>query len=224
DLVQGININQAPPSAPNDFNPNINYNAALNAAYVQNYYSPYLGYGNITVNKAEGSGFWNALEVNVRHPAGHNVMLTVAYTWQHGLASTTIQDGYHPGAYYGPTSNYVPQVLNFSWIWTVPYFRGAKGFEGAALGGWKYSGVTTVQSGFLNNLGMSASRNGLANRPSVNPGASTFGPKTVTQWFNTAAYFQPAPGYFGDSGSYSVHGPGTINFDMAFYKDFHIRE
>jgi hypothetical protein len=176
------------------------------------------------VSKAEGNGFWNALEINIRHPAGRNIMLTTAYTFQHGLASTTIQDGYHPGAYYGPTSNYVPQVLNFSWIWTLPYFQAAKGFEGAALGGWKYSGVTTVQSGFLNNLGLSASKAGIANRPDVNPGASTFGPKTVGQWFNKAAYFQPPPGYFGDAGSYSVHGPGTINFDMAFYKDFHIKE
>jgi len=223
-LIQSININQAPSDAPYDFNPNINNNAAINAAYLQNYYSAYLGYGNISVNKAEGNGFWNALEVNVRHPAGRNVVLTVAYTWQRGLSSTTIQNGYNPGGYYGPTSNFVPQVLNFSWVWSIPYFQSARGIEQAVVGGWKYSGVTTIQSGFMNNLGLSAAHPGIANRPDVNSGASTFGPKTVNEWFNTAAYFQPPPGYFGDAATYSVHGPGTVNFDMALYKDFKIKE
>ncbi len=225
DLAQSININQALPDAPYNFNPNINFNTALNAAYTASYYGPYLGWAGITDTKAEGNGMWNALEISVRHPAGHNLMLTVAYTFQHGLNDIgSVQDSYHPMQSYGPSSNYVPQVLTFSWVYSIPAFSSAKGFEGAALGGWKYSTVSTIQGGFLNNLGMSASRAGLATRPNVMPGASTKGPKTVAEWFNTGAFTQPAPGYFGNSGPYSINGPGTVNFDMAFYKDFHIRE
>jgi len=151
-------------------------------------------------------------------------MLTGSYTFQHGLDSTNVQDTYHPGAYYGPTGNYVPQVLTFSLIWTIPYLQNAKGVEGTALGGWKYSTVGTVQSGFLQTPGMSAALAGLAGRPDVVAGQKTPGPKSVADWFNTAAYYQPAPGYFGNAGTGSILGPGTVNFDMAFYKVFKIKE
>ena len=122
-------------------------------------------------------------------------MLTASYTWQHGLDSTNVQDTYHPGAYYGPTGNYVPQVLTFSWIWTIPYLESAKGFEGAALGGWKYSGVATIQSGFVSTPGTERRHMPVwPTRPDVVSGQKTTGPKTVADWFNTAAYFQPASG------------------------------
>ncbi len=219
DLPESVNDNQALPDAPYNFNPTINA-----GTYTGSYYGPYPGWANINNTKAEASGFWNALEVNVRHPAGRHIMLTASYTWQHGLDSTNVQDTYHPGAYYGPTGNYVPQVLTFSWIWTIPYLESAKGFEGAALKGWKYSGVATIQSGFESTPGLSSSNAGLATRPDVVSGQKTTGPKTVADWFNTAAYFQPPPGFFGDAGTGSILGPGTVNFDMAFYKDFKIKE
>ena len=46
----------------------------------------------------------------------------------------------------------------------------------------------------------------------------------MKQWFNTAAYKAPAPGYIGDSSLGSVQGPWLIDFDMALYKDFHFLE
>jgi len=219
DLPEGVQDSQALPDAPYNFNPAINAGTATSS-----YYGPYPQWASIGNTKAEGSGFWNALEVNVRHPAGHNIMLTGSYTFQHGLDSTNVQDTYHPGAYYGPTGNYVPQVLTFSLIWTIPYLQNAKGVEGTALGGWKYSTVGTVQSGFLQTPGMSAALAGLAGRPDVVAGQKTPGPKSVADWFNTAAYYQPAPGYFGNAGTGSILGPGTVNFDMAFYKVFKIKE
>ncbi|HMD87185.1 MAG TPA: carboxypeptidase regulatory-like domain-containing protein [Terriglobia bacterium] len=229
DLPESVNDNQALPDAPYDFSPAINGGNAFStlpgeAAYAPSYFGPYPGWSNISNTKAEASGFWDALEVNVRHPAGHNIMLTASYTWQHGLDSTNVQDVYHPGAYYGPTGAYVPQVLTFSWIWSIPYLQGAKGIEGAALGGWKFSGVGTIQSGFLSTPGNSEANTGLAGLPDVVAGQKTTGPKTVAEWFNTAAYYQPPPGYFGDAGTGSIHGPGTVNFDMAFHKDFRFKE
>jgi hypothetical protein len=45
----------------------------------------------------------------------------------------------------------------------------------------------------------------------------------VQQWFNTAAFAVPAAGYFGSAAPGSIPGPGTVNFDMALYKDFRIK-
>jgi hypothetical protein len=96
--------------------------------------------------------------------------------------------------------------------------------KGLALGGWKYSDITTIYDGFSLDPGLSISNQGLAIRPNRLTGVTIQGPKTVNQWFNTAAFEAPAPGYFGNAAPGSIRGPGLVNFDMAFYKDFRITE
>lgn len=73
---------------------------------------------------------------------------------------------------------------------------------------------------------MSISHAGLATLPNRVSGSSISGPKTVQEWFNTAAFSSPATvaGYFGNAAPGSIYGPGVVNFDMAFYKDFPIGE
>jgi hypothetical protein len=46
---------------------------------------------------------------------------------------------------------------------------------------------------------------------------------SVAQWFNTAAFLQPA-GAFGDARRNSIEGPGQRLFDMAFTKIFPLSE
>jgi hypothetical protein len=220
--------NQALPDPPYDFNPLINSGTVF--AYK---FAPYPGYGQINTNVSYANLYWNALEINVRHPIGHNLFLTVAYTWQHGLSDTrgsvffensnTTQDTYHPRSGYGTSNLNAPQILAISHIWSLPWYSQARGLTGAALGGWKYAGITTIQSGFALDPGLSVAFQGLATRPDRISGSLT-GPKTVQQWFNTAAFAQPPAGYFGNAGTGIIQGPGVINFDMAFYKDFRIKE
>ncbi|HZO99538.1 MAG TPA: TonB-dependent receptor, partial [Terriglobia bacterium] len=206
--------NQALPDPPYDFNPLINSGTVF--AYK---FAPYLGYGQINTNVSYANLYWNALEINVRHPIGHNLFLTVAYTWQHGLSDTrgqvffensnTTQDTYHPRSGYGTSNLNAPQILAISHIWSLPWYQQAKGLTGAALGGWKYAGITTIQSGFALDPGLSVAFQGLATRPDRISGSLT-GPKTVQQWFNTAAFAQPPAGYFGNAGTGIIQGPGVI--------------
>ena len=223
--------NQPLPDPPYDFNPLINSGTVF--AYK---FAPYQGFGQISTYTGFANLKWDALEINLRHPVGRNLFLTVAYTWQHGLSDERgtgffeagaggqlVQDYYHPGSNYGSSNINVPQLLAISHIWTLPWYRNAKGIGGAALGGWKYSGITTIQKGFALDPGLSIAHQGLATRPD-RTSASISGPKTVGEWFNTAAFTAPAAGYFGNAGTGTIPGPGLINFDMAFYKDFHIKE
>lgn len=223
------NVNQALPDAPYDFNPIINTGTVF--PYI---FSPYYGYGAINTETSEENAYWNALEVSARHSVGHNLFVSVSYTWEHGLAQTIgntlvtsgngVQDIYHPQNDYGNTSYNIPQVLAVSGIWTLPWFSNASGFKGAALGGWKYSDITTINNGFSLDPGLSIARPGLATRPNRIAGSSIQGSKTVGEWFNTAAFAAPAAGFFGTAAPGSIPGPGFINFDMALYKDFHITE
>ncbi len=221
-------INQPLPDPPFDFNPLINTGTVLPQIY-----SPYQGYGSITTNVSPASSFWDALEINVRHPIGHNLFLSAAYTWEHSLStergtvffenSNTMQDIYHPRNNYGTTNLNVPQILTISAIWNLPWFQNAHGLRGFALGGWQYSDITTIQSGFNQDPGLSIANQGLATRPDRVASTIT-GPKTVQQWFNTGAFAAPPFGYFGNAAPGSIMGPGVVNFDMALYKDFHFAE
>jgi hypothetical protein len=228
-----LNINQPLPDPPYDFNPIINTGTVF-----PNVYSPFLGYGNISQASNPIRQRWNALEVNLRHPVGHNVVLTSSYTWQHCLTNASgnfyaaggiagaspAQDAYHPNRQYGTCSYNVFDIWTSSLIWTLPWFHAAQGFESLLLRGWQFADITTIQGGFAINPGLATSNPGIATLPNRVAGSSISGPKSATAWFNTAAFSNPAPGYFGNAGQNSITGPGVISFDMAFYKDFHVKE
>jgi hypothetical protein len=223
------NVNQPLPDGQYNFNPIINTGTVFPYRY-----SPYQGYASITTNVSNGNLRWNALELSLRHPVGHNLFFTAAYTWEHSLADTRgtlffenatgIQDIYHPGNDYGSSLINVPQAFGMSLIWSLPWYRHAGGLKELALGGWQVSDITTIQSGFSHDPGLSISNPGLAIRPDKVPGTSIGGPKTVNEWFNTSAFAAPAYGYFGNAGPGSILGPGTVNLDLALYKDFRLGE
>ncbi len=231
--VQALeNINQPLPDAPYAYNP------VINTGTVYSYlYAPYIGYGSMATTDSNLSANWYALEISLRHPVGHNLFLNASYTWQHLLSNdansdlfqeasaSTMQDVYHPGQNYGDSpSNNVPQILSFSYIWNLPWESKATGSKGAVLGGWRYAGMATLQSGFSLSPAISTATEGLAVLPNRVAGSSVSGPKTVAKWFNTSAFAAPLAGYFGSAAPGSIPGPGVVDFDMALYKDFHIKE
>jgi len=221
-LNHSININQALPDPPYDFNPIINTGSVSTAVY-----APYQGYGSISDHVTDGIMNWSALELNLRHPVGHNLFLSANYTWSHNLSSTAkgVQNAYNERAMYGNNSNDVPQVFALSLIWDIPGFKNASPLKRALLGGWRYSDITTIQSGFALMPGLSISHAGLAQLPDVVPGVSAKGPKTVNEWFNTGVFTAPPPGYFGNAGVAGIgQGPGFMGFDMALSKDFKLTE
>jgi hypothetical protein len=51
--------------------------------------------------------------------------------------------------------------------------------------------------------------------------------RTVARWFNTDAFqpaFSPSPQAFGTAGVGIMRGPGVVNFDFTFSKNFNISE
>jgi hypothetical protein len=216
-LTMTPNLNQPFPDPPYDFNPIINSGTVFD-----NYLpSPYPGYAGITDLEAWGNTNWNALEIQARHSAGHNVFLNFAYTWEHTLGWNGPQNIYNPGANYGNTGTPF-QDFSISALWGLPWYKNAVGFEKYALGGWKLSGIMTTQSGFGDTLGLSTSNPGLAAYPDLISGAHITGPKTLNEWFNTSAFAAPPVGYFGNAAPGDIIAPGMVDLDVAVYKDFPI--
>lgn len=218
DLQTSLNINQPGPSGAFDFNPNLNTSAFTSA-----YYAPFQGLGSIGFSEPVGRDRWSALEFGLRHPAGHNLYLTVAYTFSHNLDNSGgFQNVYKPQLAWGNSSLNTPHVFTTSLIYTAPWFLKSHGWKRAVLGGWKYSDMTTVQSGSSLTMGMNLANTGLATRPNL-VGPVTY-PQTIAQWFSIGSFAKPANGFFGNVGNGTLRGPGMIVFNMAAYKDFRIRE
>jgi hypothetical protein len=75
-LPASWDYNQPLPDAPYDFNP------VINAGNVFRYiYGPYYGYAKIGTLSSVVNSNWHALEISARHPVGHGLFVSVAYTW-----------------------------------------------------------------------------------------------------------------------------------------------
>ncbi len=218
-VVGTWNVNTAPPTGAYDFDPSINTGKVTPYKF-----APYQGYAAISTLMTRQNQNWNALELSLRHPVATNLFLTLAYTYSHDLGDTVV-DVYHPSRYYGNIAGLnFPHSFSATAIYAVPALRGAKGIGDFLINGWKLSDITTVRSGVSMNPGLSISRQGLAERPDRVPGTGLHGPKTRNEWFNTAAFQAPQPGYYGNAGSGILQGPGLLVFDMAMYKEFHFSE
>jgi hypothetical protein len=147
----------------------------------------------------------------------------------------------------------VKQRAVVSYVWEIPFGKGrayGKGVSGLGellFGGWNVTGIHTFQSG----LGLTAVQtgNGVLNlgterrgRPfligepqinSDNPDCYIVDPRNVACGGGTAAFValdpsnpaSPVKGIvFGSSGVGVMRGPGLVNFDFTFAKNFNVTE
>jgi hypothetical protein len=88
------------------------------------------------------------------------------------------------------------------------------------LGNWQVSGTLSLRSGFPFSV--------MANGDACNCGAAGQTARQIAdadvtspareQWFNTAAFIQPAPGTLGNTGRNILEGPGSATVDLALTK------
>src|SRR6185437_9615219 len=134
----------------------------------------------------------------------------------------------------GPSNFDVEDRLVLSYGYELPFGRGraflssAPAIVDALLGGWQVAGITTFQSGmpFTPELGSgdpAGVNRDYATRPNA-IGSPVLAHPTVNEWFNLAAFAEPAPFTIGNAGRNSVRGPGMQNWDVSILKDFRFTE
>jgi hypothetical protein len=233
--VGTVNVNNPPYYTAGgvnyDFNPLINTNPANSGAAGDNqyYYAPYQGYGSISTLTTELWQEWNALEAQLRHPVTKSLFLTAAYTYSHSTSDSTIDvHNYH--RYHGNTSglNY-PHNLDITVLYKLPFFQHGNLLAKETIGGWSINSIATFRSGSSSDPGLTETFQGLSGRPDVVPGTTTNGPKTwkngsTQQWFNTAAFQDPAHGFYGNAMTGIIRGPGQEIYNIALFKEFHITD
>jgi hypothetical protein len=123
---------------------------------------------------------------------------------------------------YGLADQDRTHVFTAGYVYDLPFLKKRTDLVGKALGNWTFSGITTIESGRPLTPTLSIGTAGLATRPDCI--GSISGPKSLTEWFNTAAFAAPAWGLFGSCGTGLIRGPGDNTWHMALYKTFPMGE
>ena len=208
---------------------------------------PYQNVGTVVLAGFNGYSNYNAMDVKLEH-RGTDLALLAAYTWSKGMdtqSSTSgvtgdaagwigVQDNHNPSGDYARSSYDVGQRLALSFLYDLPVGRGkrvlgdAPAIENAILGGWQVNGIATFQGGFP--FSIAASDLGLVNQ-AFGERANQIGDpypsgfhKSLGEWFNTAAFAQPAAGDFGDSSRNVIRAPGINSWNLSLFKNFHLSE
>jgi hypothetical protein len=93
------------------------------------------------------------------------------------------------------------------------------------IGGWQFNSITTIQSG--SPIALTATVAGGGNRPNVVPGVSDKAAhQSLSQWFNTAAFSQPAPYTFGNVSRTlpDINSGRLFNIDLSLLKNISLSE
>ncbi|MGH9938980.1 MAG: carboxypeptidase regulatory-like domain-containing protein [Blastocatellia bacterium] len=203
---------------------------------------PYPQFGNITWIESVANSTYHSMELKAEKRYTKGLSLLGSYTFSKSIdnspgistssnASAAIaQDTLDLRAERGRSDFDVRHRLVASAIWEIPLGKGHQVFGGGPLahvfGGWQASGILSLQSGrpftavLSGDLSNTLNRN---DRPNL-VGDPNSGPKTVEQWFNTAAFQTQAVGSFGTAGRNIIIGPGFQNFDFALSRNFNVTE
>jgi len=201
-------------------------------------FRPFVGYGDIAHLEYKASSIYHAFQTSVRRSVGQ-LQLSFAYTWSHSIDDSSDRfdgsfvDSYNPAANRASSNFDQRHILNFSYIWDLPFFK-SPGLANKVLGGWQFSGITSYQTGTPFSVTVSNDNAGVANGIGSAARADKVGdPNTGVvqspgelgpQIYNPNAYALPRGLTFGDSGRNSLNNTHWTNFDMALFKHFKITE
>ena len=227
--IRERNINQLQPGTV-QANPGVNSNALR----------PFKGFGTIRLSENAGRSLYNGLQVDVQRRFRGGLGFGVAYTLSRVEDNAdgyrdTLYNSFDDSNYWGPAGYDRTHVLNFNYIYELPFLKNQEGFLGKILGGWQVSGVTFLQSGAPFWVGRGDDRAGVGDTlrqpwdvvgdPNVSdPKFSLGANQDQNFWFNTAAFREPAAGTFGNSPRNNLRGPWFWSWDMALIKNVRLND
>jgi hypothetical protein len=194
-----------------------------------NFVRPFIGFAGINVRETTANSSYNSFQASFRKRLSHGLLFNASYTFAKTLTDSsddrgnTPQDTLNYKTERGPAAFQRAHVLNLSYLWEVPFPKDAPAHLNAVLGGWQVAGTTFFWSGLPLTVIQSGDLLGTGGNTRPNLVADPEGPKTIAQWFNTAA-FTPATTTFGTAGRGIIIGPGVHNWDISLVKNFRWRE
>ncbi|HXX22247.1 MAG TPA: TonB-dependent receptor [Terriglobia bacterium] len=202
---------------------------------------PYPQYTGLAGNFYDGVSNYNALKITVKRKFSNSLLFTVNYTWSKaedtetvsnwaGGDSGLVQYSYNPMADYGLGNMDMPNIFNAQAIYQLPFGSGKRfanrgGILNGVIGGWQLSSILWLHSGspYTPTMGTANLSGSLQNYWYPNRIASGTVPSpSINEWFNPAAFVEPAPYTFGNSGRNVLFGPSYKDLDLSLSKSFRI--
>jgi hypothetical protein len=175
----------------------------------------------------------NGLSLLVSFTAGKmmdNASSVVNYL---GPTSQTYANQYTPKAEFGLSSQDISRMLASGYVYELPFGHGRRfaNHSGALVdrlvGGWQTNGIVQWDTGTPVVLGAANNETGLlgmGQRPMEAAGDPKLPHPTLSKWFNTSLFSQPAPFTIGNAPRVlaDVRVPSYINADMSLFKNNYI--
>ncbi len=193
---------------------------------------PFPGFGNILWQQPAATSKYHGLEVTLKRRFAQGFMYEMAYTFSKNLShgdnvGDTVQDPRNIAAEWGISDLDRTHLFISNFLYELPFGRTQNTLAKKILGGWTLAGIVTFQSGMMGSASLAGDNGrvggGGPQRPDLvaDPNA---GPKSLGEWFNTAAFAQPARGTLGNSARANIRLPGLSNFDLTLGKTVEIGE
>jgi hypothetical protein len=206
------------------------------------YGSGVIGNNYIWYQNWSGNSSYHGLLSQFKSQFGRGSQVQLSYTWSKQIGDIGLVDygsSSSVGAWQtdlnnprldrGPSVFDRPHIFVANYIYHLPMLSSWQPVARSILGQWEVSGVVNISSGpaftVLSQPNIDYSGVGFSLiRPDLVAGASTEGPKTVTQWFNTSAFTlaNHVVGTPGNAGRGIVRGPATDNADFSAMKNWQI--
>lgn len=126
----------------------------------------------------------------------------------------------------GIDPNDISQRMVISGLYELPLARHAKGWQGRFVKGWQINSISTIQRGDPLEVRGANNFTGI-NFPNVLYDPTLSGEKrNVLQWFDVAAFRNPADWTVGNVGRSlpRTRGPGLLTMNLSLFKTFRISE
>lgn len=200
-------------------------------------YPEYTGVENVQPPSASSS--YNAMALSANHRFSNGIQFLVSYTWSKYLTNSEGPEGWTNGQAQSVQNwddnaleksvmiDDIPRSLVASYVYELPVGTGRKfapsnKIVNGVIGGWQVAGISSFKDGFplaITNATNNSNSFGGNQRPNVltNP---TLSSPSIYEWFNTAAFAQPAAFTFGDAPRTLpyLRAQGTLNTDMTLQK------
>jgi hypothetical protein len=210
-------------------------------------FRPYPQYQGVSESTNNGLSNYNSLQATIDKRMSSGLDFDFNYTWSHFLdnmdssgwgsraGTQPYQNAYNPAANYSNSNFDVRNAFKGSAIYQLPFGKGRaflnnNRFLDEIVGGWQGTGTIVLLGGQPFTVTMKTN-NSYAQAGSWypnlvgNPHLTSRGPFHGTnQWFNEAAFAQPANGTFGTFKRNTLYGPGLDRVNFSLGKTFAIWE
>jgi len=207
-------------------------------------YRPIPSLSTYGLKSNEGNSNFNALQISLLRNFKNGFLWQTQYMWSHAIADASIGAGEAVSVENNSclscdrsdTNEDVRHTFTTNAVYQLPFGHGARflnqGAIGNIVGGWELSGVVSARSGLPVNITMSRKGSEMLDgitsnqRPDRVPGQPLYfgAGRTTHQWFNIAAFTNPAKYTWGNMPRYATVGPGNYAVDTALQKRFGIHD